>query len=81
MSTDAGIPKPLDMPEVTSVSLSAEHGIVQFAEPTSKPAVGDRMEFVVGYSDTTTFLHNYIYGIRNGIVETAWPLLGRGKLQ
>tara|TARA_Y100000588_G_scaffold394889_1_gene518086 strand:- start:11016 stop:12113 length:1098 start_codon:yes stop_codon:yes gene_type:complete len=81
MSTDAGTPKPLGMPEVTSVSLSAEHGIVQFAEPTSKPTVGDRIEFVVGYSDTTTFLHDYIYGIRNGIVETAWPLLGRGKLQ
>ena len=81
MSADAGTPKPVDVPEVVSVGLSAEHGTVQFAEPTSKPAVGDRMEFVVGYSDTTIFLHDYLYGVRNGIVETAWPLLGRGKLQ
>ncbi len=81
MSADAGTPTPIDVPGVESVGLSAEHGTVQFSEPTPQPAVGDRIEFVVGYSDTTIFMHDFLYGIRDGVVETVWPLLGRGKLQ
>ena len=81
MSSDAGTPEPIGIQGVESVALSAEHGTVEVAAPLSQPGVGDRIEFVVGYSDTTVFLHEYLYGIRNGVVETAWPLLGRGKLQ
>ena len=35
----------------------------------------------VGYTDTTTMLHDELYGTRDGNVEVIWPILGRGKLQ
>ena len=39
------------------------------------------MEWCVGYTDATVMLHETMYGIRKGIVEVEWPILGRGKLQ
>ena len=81
MSSDASIPEPIDIPGVEAVRLSAEHGTIPLSEPAKAPRVGDKIEFIVGYSDTTVVLHNELYGIRNGLVETAWTLLGRGRLQ
>jgi D-serine deaminase-like pyridoxal phosphate-dependent protein len=81
MSTDAAQPRPLlDMP-VKSLGFSAEHGAIELAEPSSEPKVGDKFEFVVGYTDTTTMLHEEVYGTRDGKVEVVWPILGRGKLR
>ena len=81
MSTDASTPKPRGLPEVTAVGCSAEHGTIQLAEPSGTPRVGDKLQFIVGYGDTTVFLHDNFYGIRDGRVEVVWPILGRGKLQ
>jgi D-serine deaminase-like pyridoxal phosphate-dependent protein len=83
MSSDAAAPRPL-LPggtTVTRVGLSAEHATIQLGEPSDLPRVGDKIEFVVGYSDTTVFLHDELYGTRDGRVEVAWPILGRGKLR
>ena len=74
-------PKPIGIDHVKSVALSAEHGILNLDSPNTALKVGDVFDFVVGYSDATVCLHDMIYGIRQGIVETAWPILGRGKLR
>jgi hypothetical protein len=39
------------------------------------------IDIVVGYSDATVLLHETLYGVRNGIVETAWVVQGRGKIR
>ena len=44
-------------------------------------ATGDKLEFVVGYTDTTLNLHDELVGIRKGKVEVVWSILGRGKLK
>ena len=40
----------------------------------------DALDFLVGYGDETVCLHDTLYGVRHGVVETAWPIAGRGKL-
>ncbi|MBV9173774.1 MAG: alanine racemase [Chloroflexi bacterium] len=80
MSSDAAAPRPLVRQPVTSVSLSAEHARIELGEP-SDLRVGDRVEWIVGYSDTTTVLHDEIYATCNDRVEAIWPILGRGKLR
>ena len=80
MSSDMAAPRPMGLPPVKDVRLSAEHGIVVLEEPSSEPRVGDQFELVVGYSDTTVVLHDYLFGVRDGVVETIWPLWGRGRL-
>ncbi len=81
MSTDTAVPRPLGLPAQVSVQCSAEHCTVELAAASATPAVGDRLEFVVGYSDTTIHLHEEIVGLRAGRVECVWRVAGRGRLK
>jgi D-serine deaminase-like pyridoxal phosphate-dependent protein len=71
-------PWPKGISSATAVKMSAEHMTVVLDAPATV-AVGDIVEFEVGYTDTTVFLHDVLYGARDGIVEAVWPILGRGK--
>ena len=51
------------------------------AVPSEQPKVGDGLDFTLGYGDVTVFMHDVLYGVRDGIVETEWAIAGRGKLQ
>ncbi len=81
MNGNMGTPRPLGLTGVTRVRLSAEHGSIELDEPNDRLRVGDKLEFVVGYSDFTTYLHEEMFAIRDGVVEQVWPILGRGKLR
>ncbi|MGH2370973.1 MAG: DSD1 family PLP-dependent enzyme, partial [Chloroflexota bacterium] len=83
MSIERGVPQPLGLPQeqVEAVNLSAEHGRVRLAEPNATLQIGDHLEFVVGYSDSTVMLHDMLYATRGGVVQAAWTIAGRGKIQ
>jgi D-serine deaminase-like pyridoxal phosphate-dependent protein len=80
MSADVADPIPLGIGSVAEYKQSAEHGILELAVASDSPAVGDRLQWIAGYSDTTVVLHNELVATRDGVVEAVWPLLGRGKL-
>ena len=73
-------PRPLGREDLRLRYLSAEHGVWDIADGQRGPSVGERVEFLVGYGDSTNFLHDRFLGMRRGRVETVWPMLGRGKL-
>ena len=76
-------PKPTGF-EVKSVVLSAEHGIVTLAagdNSTDWLKVGTTFDMTPGYGDATVFLHDTLYGVRDGVVETCWDVAARGKLR
>jgi D-serine deaminase-like pyridoxal phosphate-dependent protein len=79
MSHDQGTPKPKGVEGVNGVSLSAEHGVITLEQPNTKIRIGDKLEWIVGYTDSTVCLHDEMYGVRDGVVEAVWPILGRGK--
>ena len=81
MSSDAGMPEPIGVGAVRASRLSAEHGVVELEQPNTSLRVGDRLEWIVGYSDTTVHLHDEIYATRKGRIEAVWPIVGRGKLR
>ncbi len=76
-----GDPEPLGLDHVAEIRTSAEHGIIVLGAPNDQPKVGDGLDFMLGYGDVTVFMHDVLYGVRNGVVETEWPIAGRGKLQ
>jgi D-serine deaminase-like pyridoxal phosphate-dependent protein len=80
MSGDAAMPEPIGLPATKAVKLSAEHSTIELDLPSERPKIGDRVEFVVGYSDTTVHLHEQMIGMRNGRVEAVWRIAGRGKI-
>ncbi len=81
LSTQGIMPQPKGLANVKEVRMSAEHGVIELTEPNTDIKVGDRLEWCVGYTDATVVLHETMYGVRDGIVEVAWPIVGRGKLQ
>jgi D-serine deaminase-like pyridoxal phosphate-dependent protein len=80
MSCDMAMPAPLGLPAIAEVKLSAEHGKIELAAPSDTPRIGDKIELICGYSDSTVFLHDQIVAVRKGRIEAIWPLLARGKL-
>lgn len=76
-----GSPRPLGLPGVQEISMSAEHGKVTLDAPNLEVEVGDAFDFILGYTDATLFLHDVLYGVRAGAVEVVWPILGRGRLR
>ena len=63
------------------MKLSAEHTKIELEQPSAAPKIGDKIELIVGYSDTTVHLHEEIVGVRGGRIETIWQVEGRGKLK
>jgi len=76
-----GEPIPLGIDNVSSIKTSAEHMIINLSAPDETVKVGDAFDFIVGYTDATTFLHDYLYGMRNDVVEAVWAVAARGKLR
>ena len=80
MSSYHQAPTPARRNDLNLRYLSAEHGIWDLKDEAAGPEIGEQIEFVVGYGDSTNFLHERFLGLRNGIVEVVWEILGRGKL-
>ncbi|MCB1389161.1 MAG: DSD1 family PLP-dependent enzyme [Rhodobacteraceae bacterium] len=76
-SVDSGLPVVFGRDDVRYVKCSDEHGVVE--DPTAALTVGDRLRLVPGHCDPTCNVHDWYVGIRNGIVESVWPVSARGK--
>jgi len=81
MSSDAAVPAPLGLPPVRLLRLSAEHATIELEVPSTTPEVGDKVQFVVGYGDTTVHLHEEIVAVRGGRIEAVWKVAARGRIK
>src|SRR5438046_3253399 len=81
MSGDAAMPAPSGLPPIAALKLSAEHAKIELEQPSATPKIGDKIEFIVGYSDTTVHLHEEIVGVRGGRIASIWRVAGRGKIK
>jgi D-serine deaminase-like pyridoxal phosphate-dependent protein len=81
MSMDAALPRPLGIPPVKELRLSAEHAQIELRASSDTPRIGDRVPLVVGYSDTTVHLHEEIVATRKGRIEAVWRVAARGKIK
>jgi D-serine deaminase-like pyridoxal phosphate-dependent protein len=77
----ARAPLPIGLPAVSCLKASAEHLTVVLEKPDARIRPGDTYDFVVGYGDSTVFLHDLLYGVRGGKVEVVWPVEARGRLR
>lgn len=75
-SVDSGLPVVADRPDLAYRGPSDEHGIIDDPKKTLK--LNDRLKLIPGHCDPTVNLHDWIIGVRNGRVETVWPVSARG---
>ncbi len=75
-SVDSGLPVIFGRTDVEYVKCSDEHGVI--ADPEGVLSVNDKLRLVPGHCDPTCNVHDWYVGVRNGKVETVWPVSARG---
>ncbi|MCY4260475.1 MAG: DSD1 family PLP-dependent enzyme, partial [Rhodobacteraceae bacterium] len=76
-SVDSGLPVIFGRDDVEYIKCSDEHGVV--SDPGDVLKVNDKLRLVPGHCDPTCNVHDWYVGVRNGRVETLWPVSARGK--
>jgi len=83
ISVDMGIPEIVYLRSGKVGGISEEHiSLVELEGAAKKELeVGGKIEIIPSHGCTTMNLHNYFYGIRDGIVELIWSIKARGKFE
>lgn len=76
-SVDSGLPFVYGRDDVKYIKCSDEHGVVEDLGGVLK--INEKLRLVPGHCDPTCNVHDWYVGVRNGKVETLWPVSARGK--
>ena len=71
-SVDSGLPVVFGRDDVEYIKCSDEHGVI--ADPGNVLKLNDKLWLVPGHCDPTCNVHDWYVGVRNGKVETLWPV-------
>lgn len=77
-SAEKGFPWVHGRPGLEVTGVSDEHGRIRVGPDASRLRLGDRVMLIPGHCDPTINLHDWYVGVRNGRVETLWPITARG---
>lgn len=77
-SVDSGLPFIYGRDDIEYVKCSDEHGVV--SDPNGVLEINEKLKLVPGHCDPTCNVHDFYIGVRNGKVETVWPVSARGKM-
>ena len=75
-SVDSGLPVVFGRDDVEYVKCSDEHGVI--SDPDGVLEINEKLRLVPGHCDPTCNVHDWYVGVRNGKVETVWPVSARG---
>jgi 3-hydroxy-D-aspartate aldolase len=76
-SVDSGLPFVHGRDDVKYIKCSDEHGVIE--DTTGALKINEKLRLVPGHCDPTCNVHDWYVGVRNGKVETLWPISARGK--
>src|SRR6516225_1890539 len=77
-SAERGPPWVHDRPDVEVTGVSDEHGKLKVGPRARLLSLGEKLWLIPGHCDPTVNLHDWYVGVRNGRVETLWPINARG---
>lgn len=82
ISVDRGIAEVISPASAEVIAHSEEHTKIALKDADAKSLkVGDKVSVRPKHGDTTINLHEYYFGVRNGKLEQAIPIPGRGKFR
>jgi len=76
-SVDSGLPYIFGRTDVEYIKCSDEHGVI--SDPDNVLKIREKLKLVPGHCDPTCNVHDWYVGVRNGKVESLWPVSARGK--
>jgi D-serine deaminase-like pyridoxal phosphate-dependent protein len=71
----------VEYPDAVIPHLSEEHGVLDLSKSAARPAVGDVVHVVPNHCCVVSNMVDEVYGVRNGQVETVWPVAARGTVR
>ena len=77
-SVDSGLPFIYGRDDVKYVKCSDEHGVIE--DKNGVLTINEKLRLVTSHCDPTCNVHDFYIGVRNGNVETIWPVSARGKV-
>ncbi len=85
LSNDSGFPTLPGKPEVCYERPSDEHGILELAGSSWRPALDEKILLIPGHCDPTVNLYDWYVGVRQSgtpgaYVEALWPVAARGAI-
>ena len=63
---------------LTVTGVSDEHGKIIVGRDAQRLRLGDKVMLIPGHCDPTVNLHDWYVCVRDGRVETLWPITARG---
>jgi D-serine deaminase-like pyridoxal phosphate-dependent protein len=78
-SVDSGMPRVAELEGVEYVKASDEHGVLKL-NGSVRLSVGDKLKLIPGHCDPTVNLYDQYVCVRNGRVESLWPITARGAV-
>lgn len=76
-SVDSGLPFIFGREDIKYIKATDEHGVIE--DPNGVVKINEKLRLVPGHCDPTCNVHDWYVGVRNGKVETLWPVSARGK--
>ena len=77
-SGEKGPPWVHGRPGLEVVGVSDEHGKIKIGPDAQRLSLGDKVMLIPGHCDPTVNLHDWYVAVRNGRVESLWPITARG---
>ncbi len=71
----------VEEPQAVFARMNEEHGFVDIRKADRRFEVADRIRIIPNHICVAMNLHECVYGVRGGVVEQAWRVEARGKLQ
>jgi 3-hydroxy-D-aspartate aldolase len=76
-SVDSGLPVIFGRVDIRYIKCSDEHGVIE--DPNGSLKINEKLRLVPGHCDPTCNVHDWYVCVRNGKVETLWPVSARGR--
>lgn len=68
-----------EVPGAKVVKINDEHGFVDVTEAARKLEIGEKVRVVPPRAPTCLNLYDWIYAVRDGVVEDVWRIAARGR--
>jgi D-serine deaminase-like pyridoxal phosphate-dependent protein len=81
ISEDRGYPIVIEPSGGTVISLSEEHCKIEVSGEASKLKLGDQVRLRPMHGDTTINMHSHYFLVRQGVLESALEIAGRGRVR
>jgi D-serine deaminase-like pyridoxal phosphate-dependent protein len=70
-----------EFPDARVYALSEEHGFLDLSNCAHGPEIGERVTVIPNHCCVVSNLYDRVFGVRDGQVETVWPVAARGRSQ